>query len=278
MPGVGCDMIRLLSVAHLSAITLPPADLVHSAAKAGFSGVGLRLLRVTDDSPGYPLQDDRTAMRATQAALRETGLSVRDIEFVRITPEVVPAQLNALLDAGAELGARHLICAPYDDDLSRLTAHLDEIAELSAARGIRPVLEFFPWTPVPDLATCWKVVQAAAPEVGLLVDCLHFDRSDPDLDLLREIPEHRLPFAHVCDAVRSVTYTTDELLHTARAERLPPGEGELDLHEFLDALPPGLPLSVEAPMTALTQAEGPDTVLRCIHDATRKLLDGLPSA
>ena len=34
--------------------------------------------------------------------------------------------------------------------------------------GIGVVLEFFPWTSVPDLTACWNVVQNAGPAVGIL--------------------------------------------------------------------------------------------------------------
>ena len=61
-------MSRLLSLAHLTAIDLPPPDLIRAAAEAGFDAVGLRLIRVNEVSPGYPLMDDPAAMRETRAA------------------------------------------------------------------------------------------------------------------------------------------------------------------------------------------------------------------
>ncbi|TRW96502.1 sugar phosphate isomerase/epimerase [Paracoccus sp. M683] len=262
-----------LSVAHLSAITLPPPDFIETASVAGFDGVGLRLLRVTDDSPGYPLMDDPAALRRTQAAQQATGLVVSDIEFVRITADLNPATLEPLLDAGAALRARRLICAPYDSDLSRLAATLAAITELSRARGIQPVLEFFPWTDVPDLATCWNVVQQAGAEPGILVDSLHFDRSNWDLALLRAIPAKRLPFAHICDAPRQPPYTTEALLHAARAERLAPGDGQIDLPAFLRALPTNIDLSVEAPMTALLARAGGGAVLHQLYQRMATFLD-----
>ncbi|MBR3370957.1 MAG: sugar phosphate isomerase/epimerase [Rhodobacteraceae bacterium] len=241
-------MTRKLSLAHLSAIDLPPPELVRAAAQAGFDAVGLRLLRVTEDSPGYALMDDPALMRATCDALAQTGLSVSDIEFVRITPELDPDTLLPVLDAGAELGARHLICAPYDDDLARLGDTLDQIGAQCAARGLSAVLEFFPWTPVPDLATCWDVVRGCAPHVGVLLDVLHFDRSESRLEMIAQIPPARLPFVHVCDALRHPPYTTQELLYTARQDRLPPGAGQIDIAAILAALPPETPLGVEVPM------------------------------
>ncbi|MCA0921189.1 sugar phosphate isomerase/epimerase family protein [Pseudooceanicola nanhaiensis] len=265
-------MTRALTVAHLTAIDLPPPQFIEAAAEAGFDGVGLRLIKVTEDSPGYPLMDDPALLKQTQAALAATGLKVPDIEFLKITPETDVATLEPLLDAGAALGAQTLITAPYDDDLDRLADRLAAIAELAAPRGIRPVLEFFPWTVVPDLATCWQVVQKAGPQVGLLADSLHMDRSRSDLALLKAIPAERMPFAHLCDAMVQGSYTTEELLFTARAERLAPGTGEIDLLAFLRALPSEIPLGLEVPMAALTKAEGPEAVLRHIAKATRALL------
>ncbi|MFN3937029.1 MAG: sugar phosphate isomerase/epimerase family protein [Gemmobacter sp.] len=241
-------MTRRLSLAHLSAIDLAPPDLIRAAAAAGFDAVGLRLLRVTPDSPGYPLMDDPAALRATQAALAGTGIAVSDIEFLRITPDTDPAALGPMLDTGAALGAGHLICAPYDDDRARLADRLGAVHEMCRARGMAAVLEFFPWTPVPDLAAARAVVQAAGEGVGILVDALHFDRSESSLELLASIPPDRLPFAHLCDARRHPPYDTAALLHTARQDRLPPGEGQIDLTALLAALPPGVPLGVEVPM------------------------------
>ncbi|WP_417724135.1 sugar phosphate isomerase/epimerase family protein [Salipiger sp.] len=268
-------MTRRLSVAHLSAVDLPPAQFVEAAARAGFDAVGLRLLRVTPETPGHPLMDDPAALRETLAALRDTGLAVNDIEFLRITPETDIASLGALFDCGAELGASHLITAPYDDDLARLAETLGRVDEAAAERGMSAVLEFFPWAVVPDLAACWRMVQQAGPRVGILADSLHADRSGSSLDLLGQIPANRLPFAHLCDAPVHPPYTTDELFHTARVERLVPGTGEIDLAAFVAALPPETALGVEVPMTARTAEIGAPAVLAELGAATRAFLDAL---
>ncbi|WP_102224593.1 sugar phosphate isomerase/epimerase family protein [Acidimangrovimonas sediminis] len=277
-----------LSLAHLSAINLPPPALIEAAASAGFDAVGLRLLRVTDDSPGYPLMDDPAMLRATRAALAATGIGVNDIEFVRITPDTRVEALLPMLDAGAELGAGHLITAPYDDDHTRLADRLAELGAAAAQRGIATVLEFFPWTSVPDLATCSAVVQAAgpgfepgsapgsAPGIGILVDSLHFDRSGSRLADLADLATRdpaRLPFAHLCDAPVHPPYTEAQLLHTAREDRLPPGRGQIDLAAILAALPAGVPLGLEVPQ-ARTAGRDAVEVLRDLHRATVDLLAG----
>jgi sugar phosphate isomerase/epimerase len=262
-------MPRRLSAAHLTAIDLDPPRFIEAAAKAGFDGVGLRLLRVTDTSPGYPLYDDPAMLRATKTAMAATGITVGDTEFLKVTPDTRVADYEWLFDMGAELGAHHLITAPYDPDLSRLSDTLSALAEAGKSRGVAIIHEFFPWTNVPDLDTALRVVEAAGPEVHLLVDSLHFDRSGSSLAQLATVPPERLPFAHLCDAPVAAHYTTDELLFTAREARLAPGEGQIDLRGFVAALPDDLPLSLEVPMRS---AEGSEAVLAHLCDITRHWL------
>lgn len=267
-------MTRPLSLAHLTVIDHAPPEMVHLAARLGYDAVGLRLIRVTETTPGYPLHADPAALRATRAALDATGLRVLDIEFVRIVPGFRAEALLPFLDAGAALGARHVICAPYDPDHGRLAGNLAALQALAEPRGLSCALEFFPWTDLPDLPAAWRVVQAAGPGVGLLVDALHFDRSGSRPADLAAIPPDRLPFAHLCDAPVAPPYTTEALLHAGRAERLPPGAGGIDLRGLLAALPPGLPLALEVPMAGLAAREGSAAVAARVLAAARALLAG----
>jgi hypothetical protein len=43
------------SLAHLTVLGLPPPEMVRVAARTGYRYVGLRLIAVTDTSPGYAL-------------------------------------------------------------------------------------------------------------------------------------------------------------------------------------------------------------------------------
>ena len=267
-------MTTAFSLAHLTVLHLPPPEVVRVAARSGYRTVGLRLLRTSDTTPGYPLMDDAALMRATRAAMAETGVGVLDIELVRITPDVDVPGLEPFLAAGAELGARHVLTAAYDPDLARLADRLGAITDLALRHGIRPVLEFFPWTPVPDLAAAVRVVEAAGrPETGILVDTLHFDRSGSRLEQFDAIPASRLPFVHVADAPVRAGYTTEELLHTARSERLPPGEGGIDIRGIVRRMPPGIPVALEVPMPG-TAAEGAEAVALRVRQAAERVLAG----
>lgn len=261
------------SLAHLTVLGLPPPEMVRVAARTGYCSVGLRLIAVTDSTPGYPLMHDPAMMRATKAALADTGVRVLDVEFVKITPEIDVPGLEAFVAAGAELGAGHVITAPYDPDLARLADRLGAVTELCARYGLRAVLEFFPWTVVPDLGAAVRVVEAAGrPETGILVDTLHFDRSGSRVEHLGGIPASRLPFVHVSDAPVQRSYTTEDLLHAGRAERLPPGEGGIDIRGILRHMPPGIPVALEVPMTAMSAAEGAEAVALRVRRAAERLL------
>jgi sugar phosphate isomerase/epimerase len=270
----------VFSLAHLTVLGLPPPEVIRVAARTGYQCVGLRLIAVTNTSPGYPLMDDAAAMRETKAALAETGVGVLDIEFVRITPEMDVASFRPFLAAGAELGAKYVITAPYDPDLARLSDRLRAFTDLCVEYGLRPVLEFYPWTVVPDLDTAVRVVEGTQRgEAGILVDTLHFDRSRSRVEQLDALPSSRLPYLHVCDAPVQPSYTTEELLHAGRAERLPPGEGGIDILGILRHMPRDIPIALEIPMTAMTAAQGAEAVALRVRQATERLLrSSLPAS
>ena len=261
------------SLAHLTVIRLSPPQVIEVAACTGYDTVGLRLTGGTKITPAYPLMDDKPLMRATKAAMSATGVGVLDIEFVRISPETDVPSLEPFAAAGAELGAKYIITSAYDPDLSRLTDRLAAVSDLASRYGLRAVLEFFPWTVVPDLSAALKIVEATErPALGILVDTLHFNRSTSTLDELDRIPVSRFPFIHVADAPVQAGYTTEELLYAGRVERLAPGEGGIDIKRILSHMPQDVPVALEVPMTAVAAAEGEEAVALRVRQAAERLL------
>src|SRR5216683_3138786 len=236
------------SLAHLTVLSLSPPEMVNVAACTGYQAIGLRLIAVTADSPGYPLMFDPPAMRATKARLDDTGIRVGDIEFIKITPEIDIMSLEPF-------------AAP---------------ADLAGQYNLSVLLEFFPWTVVPDVRAATRIVEAAdRNNAGLLVDTLHFARSGSRLEHLDLVSPARLPFVHVCDAKAGGPFTTEQLLHTARSERLPPGEGDIDIRGILERLPAGIPIGLEVPMERLTRERGPEEVARHVRAAAGRLISGI---
>jgi sugar phosphate isomerase/epimerase len=104
------------------------------------------------------------------------------------------------------------------------------------------------------------------------VDTLHFNRSASRLDELDRISPSRLLFVHVADAPVQASYTTEELLRAGRVERLPPGEGGIDIKRILSHMSQDIPVALEVPMTATAAAEGEEAVALRVRKAAERLL------
>ncbi|MFC7532949.1 TIM barrel protein [Actinoplanes sp. GCM10030250] len=266
------------SLAHLTALSLSPPELVEAAADAGYRYVGLRLTRVTPIEPHYPLATDPALMRTTKVRLAATGVEVLDIELARIGPDEDPGDLQRVLEAGAELGARHVIAQLPDPDRNRKIDRYAQLCQMAHPLGLTVDLEFPSWTETPDLTEAVRVLRAAdQPNAGILIDLLHFARSGSSVADLRELPAEWFHFAHVCDAPPGVPPTREELIHTARFERLYPGEGGIDVDGILAALPPGLPYALEIPRAQLVAQIGAKEHARLAVAAARRRLDGAPA-
>jgi 4-hydroxyphenylpyruvate dioxygenase len=258
------------SVAHLSALTLSPPELVSAAADAGYDHVGIRLTRVTPDEPHYPIATDPALLRETKARLADTGISVLDIELARIGPHDDPRQFQRYLEVGADLGARHVIAQLPDANRERKTEHFALLCDLARPLGMTMDLEFPSWTETPNLTEATAVLHAVdRPNAGMLIDLLHFARSHSSIEQLRALPREWFHFAHVCDAPARIPATVEGLIHTARYERLFPGEGGIDVHGILAALPPDIPYALEIPRASMTAQVGERECLRRALAATR---------
>ena len=77
----------------------------------------------------------------------------------------------------------------------------------------------------------------------------------------------------LCDAPAARPTDTETLLHQARAERLMPGDGGLDLRGILRTVPPDLPVSLEIPMRTLTRTMPALERTRQMLAKTRRLLE-----
>jgi len=155
---------------------------------------------------------------------------------------------RAALDTAARLGARNALVAGNDPDEARLSASFAAFCDLAGEYGITANLEPMPWTDVRNVAEGARVLRTAARDNGaLLIDAIHFDRGRSSLADVAAVPVERLRYVQICDAPAARPGTMQEILFQARAERLLPGEGGLDLRGLLHALPPWLPISLEIP-------------------------------
>ena len=256
-------MKREYSLAHLTVLSLTPPQLVDVAARTGYDGVGVRMTRVTPDEVLYPLATDRALRKETMARVADTGVRIHDIELLRMDPTLDADHFLPCLDAGAELGARHAIAQLPDPDRERATERFARLCDLAKPLGIFISLEFPHWTETGNLTEATKVVRAVnRSNAGILIDMLHFGRSDSSQEELAKLPREWFRFAHVCDAAKEMPPTMAGIIRTARDERLFPGEGGIAVREILSCLPPDIPYALEIPKVAMTKAVGPEEVAR----------------
>jgi sugar phosphate isomerase/epimerase len=267
------------SLAHLSALTLSPPEMVDVAARVGYELVGLRMAAVTPNEPRYPLPFDEKMRRETAACLADTGIGILDIELARLTPDCDVHSYLPMLEAGAQLGAKHVIAQTPDPERNRATERFARLCELAKPLRLSVNLEFITWTDTPDLKSAAAIVSAAQqPNAGILIDTLHFCRSGCSLEELRALPPSWFRFAQVCDAPAQAPQTTDGLIHAARNERLFLGDGGLDVRGILQALPPDIPYSLEIPMTTLGRTLGPELRAHLALLSARRYLQPARSA
>ena len=266
-------MSPIYSLAHLTALSLPPPQLITLAARTGYDKVGLRLLPAAPGATAYPLMRDAGALADTLARSADTGIGVFDLELVRIGAGFEPDDYLAFFEVGAKLGAKAVLVAGDDADETRLASSFAALCEAAAPFGLSADLEFMPWTKVADARTALRIVTAAAqPNGGVLVDALHVARSATRLADIAAIPRRHLHYAQICDAPAAVPATEEGLIHTARCERLLPGEGGIDLAALFATLPSDLPISVEIPNDKQVAALGAEDWARRALAASKRCL------
>ncbi len=240
------------SLAHLTAMALPPVDLIEVAARTGYTYVGLRLSRVTPQEPLYPLITSRVAMAAAKAKLAATGIKVWDVELARMDPSLDAQSFFPMLDATAELGARHVICQLPDPNRERAHERFATLCDYARPLGITVSLEFPWWTETGNLETATTVLNTVKrSNAGILIDMLHFFRSNSSHAALKRLPREWFHFAHVCDGPKTIGDDMDSILHEARSHRLFPGDGAFGVKDILACLPDNITYTLEIPGDAL---------------------------
>jgi sugar phosphate isomerase/epimerase len=267
--------MRSYSLSYLTASSLTPPQAVVVAGETGYRHVGLRL---SASMPGGPFQDllhDAPLMRETQASMQSTGVGVFDIEVIRVGEHFDASAWLPLLEAGAALTARAVLVVGDDPDAARLAQSFGRLCELARPFSLTIDLEFLPWTQVRDANGALAIVDAAGrpSNAGVLVDALHMARSTSTLADIAALPASCVHYAQICDGPGNGTFTHQQMLHTALFERLLPGEGGIDLKGIFQALPPGLPVSIEIPHHVRQPQLGAREWARQALVATRALLE-----
>jgi sugar phosphate isomerase/epimerase len=270
-------MTRPISLAALTVLELTPPQMVDCAAEAGFSHVGIRLLPATPTEPQYDIVGDavsgRPLLREVESRLADTGVKVLDVEIFRIKPDTRVADYEAAIAAAARLGATHLLVAGNDPDEARLIDTFAAFCDLAGRYRLGAGLEFMPWTDAKDLPQAARIVERTGrANASVLIDPFHLSRSRSRIEDIATIAPSRFRFMQFCDVPAAIPPTMDRILAEARAERLFPGDGDVDLLGLLRAMPRDIALSVEVPTHTLAKTVGAIERARRALAATRRVL------
>jgi sugar phosphate isomerase/epimerase len=251
--------LQNLTLGYLT-LNTTPAETIEAAAAAGFRSVGIRITGRRVFDPYTSVIGNRPVLAELKQRLADGGLRLSNVTAYHLFPDLKMDDMRAVIDTTAELGAGILLAHSYMPVDDKMLDFFRQYCAYAAEAGIRIAVEYMRYSEVKSLeeASSW-LDRAAQPNAGFVFDPLHVDRTAGSFAALKSVDPARIVFAQICDAKkRPGTPTIEQLLVEARTGRLPPGEGDLPLYDFLDALPPEVEIEYEVPISraeAMSAAE-----------------------
>lgn len=118
--------------------------------------------------------------------------------------------------------------------IDRAAADFHELGERAAKRGLRVGYEALAWgRHINDHRDAWEIVRRADhPNIGLILDSFHTLSRKIDVGSIRSIPKDKIFIVQMADA----PLIEMDLLYWSRHFRNMPGEGDLPVREFTEAI------------------------------------------
>jgi sugar phosphate isomerase/epimerase len=250
------DDIDRVGIERLCVFAMPPVEFVNLVADLDCQWIGIGLEPMREFNPqGYPdwsLKTDPALRRDMVTAMADRGVAVSLCEGFGIFRGVDVRDYAADLDIVRELGGRRINVTSSGRDLNRSVEGFAAIAEMAAEREIEVVIELGPG-PIRDLTSAVTAVhQVGRPNFRVLLDTMHYFRFGGTVTELAAMDHSLIGYVQLCDV--PVTSTFDTYMEEALYERLPPGEGELPLLDFLRLVPEDVVISLEIPQRARAEA------------------------
>lgn len=265
---------RQLGLAQLSLLNTAPPQLVAMAAEAGFDFIGARVRPVTPTERPYDLQPGSPMLKETLARMADTGVTVRDIEFLLLDGTEQRDAWLAMMEAGQALGAVSLTVAASDSDTARLEDTLARMTEDGRSYGIVPTLEPISYQAVNSIPAAVGLARTAG--CSVVVDALHLNRfgAVPGSEQWQELGANLdlVPLLQLCDGPARRPDGRAALVAESRSERGVPGEGGFDLAALVDVFPAGIPVSVEVPSDSTAARLGELAWARRLREAALAVL------
>ena len=207
------------------------------SSQAGFSGVGLHMIRLEEYLySGHTLEDAKGCL---------TRYSLQPVEVV-FMPDWVSArgkaQRQTLTRAEYICSTMELLGCPilvantlgekgYDQALVR--ENFGEICKVASKYGVKIAIEYLPWTSMDTVKKAWDIVRIVNhANGGIVLDTFHYFKGHPSQKELYEVPIEKIFIVHLDD----VEDVETDLVTLTRKHRLPPGEGIFVFDEVLEYL------------------------------------------
>lgn len=271
---------RPLGLAALSSLTTEPPKLVELAAEAGFDFVGIRVRPVTAQETAFNVQPGSTMLAETLARMKDTGIQVKDTEFLLLDGSDQRDAWLQMFEAAQALGAESMTVAVADTEATRVADTLAQMVIDGKAFGITPALEPISYQAVHSYPQAVELAEHTG--VSVLVDTLHASRFNATTADLEAAAQY-VPMIQLCDAAVTVPATREGLVEESRSGRFPAGEGGVDLAAMIAAVDAGrpglalLPVSVEIPNAQLQASMSAAQWAKHLYTTARELLDRVES-
>ena len=247
-----------LGLELLTVLGLGPVEHVTLAADLGCTSVSMGLAQLPErfNPHGYPawsLREDPALRRELKAALADRGVAISIAEGLGVAPDLDAAARAADMDIFAELGALRINAVDMGVERERAFDQLAVLAGMAAARDMDFSIEFCPAFTIRSLPEALDAVRHIGEgRATVLIDSMHFFRSGGTVREIADLDPALIGHVQLSDAARKGPKGEDRTSYMAEAMagRMIPGQGELPMREFVEALPRGQVLGLEVPLLA----------------------------
>ncbi len=248
---------------------------VAAAANAGFAGIGLF-------APEYQRLRDEEGRTAADIGhqLAENGLVLAEIETVHgwasngAAAEECRQRESLAYELADTAGCRYMqAIGPHDGTVEDAGRGFAALCDRAGSHGLLVGIEWLPFTNVRTAAEAAAIVALAdRPNAGVCADIWHHRRGANDESMIRALPAERIFAVQMNDG--TMTPASDDYKADCMANRVPPGEGEMDAVGFtrmLIEMGVSAPISLEVCSAALWDGAA-DTAAQIAADAMRAVL------
>lgn len=210
-------------------------DRVEAAAAAGASAIALDMSRYRRHLSAGESDADMVA------AARANGVRVEEIYSLygsvqKENSDRTAAFADQLFRLADLFGSRTIGSSSNLDCPTEEAGELiGQLADRAAEHGLRVGLEFVAFTSLRDVKTTCDIISASGrPNICVILDCWHFFRGVPDLEMLANVPGELISIVQLNDGYGHPR--CEDPQEEVRRFREIPGEGEFDVDSLVRVL------------------------------------------